>query len=325
MGDRSGMVGKTLGHYKVMAFLGAGGMGEVYRAEDTRLGREVALKFLPPSLQDDQSRRARLLREAQAASRLHSPSIATTHDISEIDGALFIVMEYVEGETLSSRLRRGPVSLSQAVRLAMQAADALDEAHGLGIIHRDIKSANLMITGRGHLKVLDFGLTKFVDSLVDDAHRAISAITLDQPTAPGVLLGTLSYMSPEQALGRPLDHRSDLFSLGIVMYEMVTAKLPFVGNTSMAVSDAILHAAPEALDLEHGEASAAYERIVRKCLEKTPEARYRTARELYDDLRQLRRSLDAMEYTESPDAAPTTGYVTNLRRESFTAASPRTC
>ena len=297
--DRSDLIGESLGQYKIVALLGAGGMGEVYRAEDSRLGRQVALKLLPPSMRDDPERRARLRREAQAASRLHSPHVAATHDLGEVDGALFIVMEYVKGETLSRRLERGPVDLPRAVRFAMQIADALDEAHGLGILHRDIKSANLMITGRDRVKVLDFGLTRFTESFFAGDQQLTSAITLDQPTAAGALLGTVSYMSPEQALGQGVDHRSDIFSLGVVMYEMVTARLPFAGKTPLAISNAILHAAPAALDGNHGEATVAFQRIVGRCLEKNPEARYQSARELHDDLEQLRRGLDASAYLES--------------------------
>ncbi len=312
MVDDGSMAGRKVGHYQVSALLGAGGMGEVYRAEDTRLGRQVALKFLPPSLRDDPERRARLLREAQAAARLHSPSTAATFDISEIDGALFIAMEYVDGETLSQRLERGPLSLPRAVRLAMQVADALDEAHGLGIIHRDIKSANLMITERGRVKVLDFGLTKLIDEPEEDGHRASSAITLDQPTALGVVMGTVSYMSPEQALGQPLDHRSDLFSLGIVMYEMVAGKLPFVGNTALAVSDAILHAHPAPLSGEPGEAAVAYERIVHSCIAKSPAERVQTAKELHQELRRVRQSLDAIAYLESSGGTSAMGNATAM-------------
>ncbi len=297
--EHSDLIGRSLGHYKVVALLGAGGMGEVYRAQDTRLGRQVALKLLPPAMRDDPERRARLRREAQAASRLHSPHVAATHDLAEIDGALFIVMEYVMGETLARRLERGPLELPRAIRFAMQAADALDEAHALGILHRDVKSANLMITGRERLKVLDFGLTKLTGAFADGDHRATSAITLDPPTAAGALLGTVSYMSPEQALGRPLDPRSDLFSLGVVMYEMATARLPFSGDTPLAISDAILHAAPPAIGRGRGEAHLAYERITGRCLEKVPAARYPSARALYDDLERLRRGLDASAFLES--------------------------
>ena len=297
------MIGTTIGPYKVEALLGAGGMGEVYRAEDTRLGRQVALKVLPPSMREDPERRSRLRREAQAAARLHSPSIAATHDIGESDGSLFIVMEYVEGETLSRRLERGPLDLPRAVRWTMQVADALDEAHALGILHRDIKSANLMITSRGRLKVLDFGLTKFVGQVAAMDHQATSAITLDEPTAAGVLMGTVSYMSPEQALGREVDHRSDLFSLGVVMYEMATARLPFVGATALAVSNAVLHSPPAPTGLTSGEASAAWERVVGRCLEKAPESRYQSAGQLHDELDQLRRVLDAEAYVESTTSA----------------------
>ncbi len=302
------MIGKSLGQYQIVALIGAGGMGEVYRAEDTRLGRQVALKLLPPSMRDDPERRARLRREAQAASRLHSPSIAATHDLGEVDGSLFIVMEYVDGETLSQRLERGPLDLSLAMRFAMQVADALDEAHTMGILHRDVKSANLMITSRERVKVLDFGLTRFTDAFLDSDHRVTSAITLDQPTVAGALLGTVSYMSPEQALGQPVDHRSDLFSLGVVMHEMVAASLPFVGDTPLAISDAILHGEPATLSRDHGNSLhshpsgvtlLAYQRITGRCLEKAPAARYQSARALHDDLEQLRRGLDASAYLES--------------------------
>ncbi len=299
--DHSDLIGRSLGQYKVVAMLGAGGMGEVYQAEDTRLGRLVAIKLLPPAMRDDPERRARLRREARAASRLHSPHVAATHDLGEIGGSLFIVMEYVEGETLSRRLERGPLDLPRAIRFAMQITDALDEAHTLGILHRDVKSANLMITGRDRVKVLDFGLTKFIDTLAQADHRVTSAITLDQPTVAGALLGTVSYMAPEQALGQPVDHRSDLFSLGVVMHEMVTARLPFVGDTLLAISNAILHAPPAAMG-RGGEAQVAYERIAGRCLEKAPEARYQSARALHDDLEQLRRGVDASTYLESSGA-----------------------
>lgn len=321
MVDDGSLAGRTIGHYQVSALLGAGGMGEVYRAEDTRLGRQVALKLLPPSLRDDPERRSRLWREAQAAARLHSPSTAATFDVGEIDGALFIVMEYVDGETLSRRLEAGPLRLPTAARLAMQVADALDEAHGLGILHRDVKSANLMITERGRVKVLDFGLTKMIEGSLDD-DRATSAITLDQPTAPGVVMGTVSYMSPEQALGKSLDHRTDLFSLGVVMYEMVTGRLPFVGNTALAVSDAICHGTPAPFAAEPGEAAAHYERIVHRCLAKSPADRFQSAKELVEELGLLRRGLDAIAYLESSGGTSTAGRITALSHGTVSGRSP---
>src|SRR5438128_9772251 len=217
------MTGKIMLHYKIADRLGAGGMGEVYRAEDTRLGRQVALKFLPASYQYDPDRSARFIREARAASALRSPYVAAIYDIGEHDGAAFIAMEFVEGELLSLKLARGPLPIVDAVDITMQVADALDEAHGLGIVHRDIKSANIMLTERGLAKVLDFGLAKVSGPLMaTDADSGETTTELGHATMVGVVAGTVAYMSPEQALGRDVDSRSDLFSLGVVVYEMLT-------------------------------------------------------------------------------------------------------
>src|SRR3982750_1173141 len=210
-------------------------MGEVYRAEDTRLGRSVALKFLPPSLKADPESRARLLNEARAASMLRSPNIAVTYDIGEDSGTDFIVMEYVDGELLSSRVARGPLPVREVIEVGLQVADALDEAHSHGIIHRDIKSANLMRTERGLVKVLDFGLAKFVATGIGPE------VTKTQMTMAGVVVGTVSYMAPEQALGRPIDHRADLFSFGIVLFELLTGHVPFDGTSPTEIIDRILH------------------------------------------------------------------------------------
>ncbi|HTF36970.1 MAG TPA: serine/threonine-protein kinase, partial [Blastocatellia bacterium] len=222
-------------HYRIGERLGAGGMGEVYLAEDTRLGRNVALKFLPASYQYDPDRRERFVTEARAASALRSPYTAAIYDIGEFEGASFIVMEFVEGETLSSKLGNGPIAIRDAVDFAMQVADALDEAHSMGIVHRDIKSSNLIITERGLVKVLDFGLAKVTGNLSAAAggeHDSDPTAELGQGTVVGLVLGTVSYMSPEQALGQAVDHRSDIFSLGVVAYEMLTAQLPFKGNST---------------------------------------------------------------------------------------------
>ena len=210
------LIGSTVQHYRIGERLGAGGMGEVYRAEDVRLGRSVALKFLPAELKADPESRARLLNEARAASLLRSPNIAVTYDIGEASGADFIVMEYVEGELLSSRVAKGPLAIREVVEIGLQVTDALDEAHTRGIVHRDVKSANLMRTERGLVKVLDFGLAKFVKPEGAEAAR----LTQPQVTIAGMVVGTVSYMAPEQALGRPVDHRTDLFSLGIVLFEL---------------------------------------------------------------------------------------------------------
>src|SRR5256714_6637772 len=207
---------ETISHYRISRKLGAGGMGEVYRAEDTRLGRQVALKFLPASYQYDPDRRARFFREARAASALRSPYVAAIYDIGEHEGAAFIAMEFVEGELLSLKLERGPLPIVDAVDITMQVADALDEAHGLGIVHRDIKSANIMLTGRGLAKVLDFGLAKVSGPLLSptDSDSNETTTQLGQETVMGVVAGTVVYMSPEQGLGRDVDQRSDIFSLG---------------------------------------------------------------------------------------------------------------
>ena len=283
------MTGKTVLHYEIGEQIGAGGMGEVYRARDTRLGRQVALKFINPQHQQDPDHRARLLKEARAAAMLRSPAIATTYDIGEHEGPLFLVMELVEGELLSDHLQRGPLSVSQVVDLGLQVADALDEAHTMHMVHRDIKSANLILTRRGLVKMLDFGLAKFTGptSPADAGGPTIAQTQL------GTVVGTVSYMSPEQALGRPVDHRSDLFSLGIVLYETLTGRLPFEGDTLTAVVDAILHQEPPALARFNYEVPSHLDTIVRKMLEKDPSLRYQSARDLVVDLRAVRRGLDA--------------------------------
>ncbi|MCI0489076.1 MAG: protein kinase [Blastocatellia bacterium] len=294
------MTGRLVQHYKITERLGAGGMGEVFRAEDTRLGRQVALKFLPASYQYDDDRRERFYREARAASVLRSPHIAAIYDIGEHDGVSFIVMELVEGDLLSRRITQGPLSVCDAIDIAMQIADALDEAHSLGIIHRDIKSSNLMITARGLVKVLDFGLAKVTPSgnLSPSAPEALDnsdagpTVHLGQETAAGVVMGTVAYMSPEQALGRTVDHRSDLFSLGVVSYEMLAARLPFAGNSPTEIINQIVNQEPPAVARFNYDVPPEFERIVRKALEKQQDYRYQSARDMRVDLRNLRRDLE---------------------------------
>lgn len=305
---RSGMTGNTVLHYKIGERLGAGGMGEVYVAEDTRLGRQVALKFLPASYQYDPDRRARFFKEARAASALRSPYIAAIYDIGEHEEAAFIVMEYVEGELLSTKLARNPLPIVDAIDIAMQVADALDEAHGLGIVHRDIKSSNLIITERGLVKVLDFGLAKLTGPLANTNQSNSSGgstAELGQETAIGLVLGTVSYMSPEQALGREIDHRSDIFALGVVAYEMLTARLPFTGASSTEVIDQIVHSEPPAIARFNYSVPHELERIIRKALEKNPGYRYQAAREMYIDLRNLSRDLQAGKQTNHISSPPT--------------------
>jgi serine/threonine protein kinase/tetratricopeptide (TPR) repeat protein len=293
----SDVIGTTVQHYRILERLGAGGMGEVYRADDLRLGRQVALKFLPPSLKADAESRARLLNEARAASMLRSPNIAVTYDIGESDGNDFIVMEYVDGEVLSKRIAEGPLPVREAIQAGIQIADALDEAHSRGIIHRDIKSANLIRNGRGLIKILDFGLAKILPS------QAGTEVTRPEVTVTGMVLGTVSYMAPEQALGKPIDHRADLFSLGVVLFEMLTGRLPFTGPTATAIIDRILHDDPPPVSAFVSGVPPQLDAIVRRALEKSPDFRYQSAREIYNDLKSLKAEMDARPSTTARMAA----------------------
>ncbi|HXG91572.1 MAG TPA: protein kinase [Blastocatellia bacterium] len=316
------MIGEAISHYRIISKLGAGGMGEVYLAEDTRLGRQVALKFLPASYQYDPDRRTRFLHEARTASALRSPNIAAIYDIGEHDGVMFIVMEYVEGELLSTRIGRGPLALREAAEIAMQVADALDEAHALGIIHRDIKSSNLMVTPRGLVKMLDFGLAKMIRVATQDDSRELTA-PLGQATSPGIVLGTVSYMSPEQAFGRDLDNRSDIFSLGIVIYEMLAGQLPFKGASVTEIVDNIIHQEPLPIASFNSNVPVELERITRHCLEKDREQRYSSARELAVDLRAFLRETDSGSVrTSSSTAAQTQRRVRSRRAIDSIAVLP---
>ena len=272
--------GDLIHHYRIGDQLGAGGMGQVFLATDERLGRQVALKFLPPARADDQESRGRLLKEARAAALLRSPHVAVTYDIGEHEGSLFIVMEYVEGTLVSDTLAEGPLSVSNALDLATQVADALEEAHSYGVVHRDIKSANIMVTARGLARVLDFGLAKFMPGAPSEP----TDVTRLQETSPGLVMGTISYMSPEQVLARTIDHRSDLFSLGVVLFEMVAGRLPFQGESVTEVADAILHGEPPAVARFNYEAPVELDVVLRKALHKNPDYRYQSARELFIDL-----------------------------------------
>ncbi|HKW32080.1 MAG TPA: protein kinase [Candidatus Acidoferrum sp.] len=288
------MLNETIAHYRVLRKLGSGGMGVVYEAEDTKLGRRVALKFLPENSNRDPQALERFLREARAASSLNHSGICTIHAIEEHEGKTFIAMELLEGQTLDKLLRQGILAISRAIEIGIQLADALDAAHKKGIIHRDIKPANIFVTERGQVKILDFGLAKLTaeQPAYADAETIGDNETL-LLTSPGTAVGTIAYMSPEQARGEELDARSDLFSLGAVLYQVVTGKQPFPGSTSAVVFDNILRNTPVAPVSLNPEVPAELERILNKALEKDREVRYQVAAEMRADLKRLQRELDS--------------------------------
>jgi hypothetical protein len=283
------MVGTTIAHYRVLELLGRGGMGEVYAADDLRLRRKVALKVLPPAMAASAERRRRFEREAQAIAALNHPGIVTIHSVEHVDGIAFLTMELVEGKTLAESVPAGGLSLQEFMRIAIPLADAVNAAHERGIMHRDLKPGNVMVTRDGRVKVLDFGLAKLTErsAYTQEGTAPVGAVT----TTAGQIVGTVSYMAPEQAEGKPSDHRVDIFALGVMLYELAVGVRPFAGDTTVSILTSVMRDTPRSVTDLRSDLPAALDAILQRCVEKDPERRYGSAAELRKDLETLRDAL----------------------------------
>lgn len=284
------LIGRVISHYRIIKFLSAGGMGEIYLADDIQLERTVAIKVLPADVASDKDRMNAFVREAKAASAIDHPNIVHVYEIYQADDINFIAMQYVEGETLGSKINGKPLDINEFLQIGIQIMEAISEAHARGIVHRDLKPANIMISNKGYVKLLDFGLAR-IQKIPDGSE--FSQVQTWTKSKPGVVAGTISYMSPEQALGKKIDHRTDIFSMGVVFYEMATGQKPFTGSNPTETIDKIVHSQPESITRFNYNVPQELERIIRKCLEKEPDRRYQSAADVLIDLKNLKRDLDS--------------------------------